>query len=345
MPIRFVALERERLPELVRFLCETMGKQANDATLDLGYLHWKYFEPLENWTGSRSYILEKDGVIVGHGGVCPFEFATAAGLVTSMQLVDWAASRKVPGAGVGLMRDAIRMTQTFLAIMGSEDTRRLIPKTPGFRRIEDNWIWSRSVRPFAQFTRYPRMNGRSVARMGRNIVQTLSSSWAEAGDWTGEPVAVFAQATISQPKQSITSLVRRASMIEYLRKRPGGKLRLYALKQSGLAVGLFLLCWFGGQCRVTDLWIETEAAGDYAAAYSVAFRTAADEPDTCEVVGCCATPLVQEAFLVNGLRRRWASPVYLHDRKNALADVPPLEINGMVGDLLYYYNPAQPFYS
>src|SRR4029453_14051581 len=121
MSIRFMPLARERLPELVRFLCESMGKQPDDQTLDLDYLHWKYFEPLENWSGSRSYILEKDGVIVGHGGGCPVVFVHAGGVITSMQLVDWAASRTVPGAGVGLMRDAMRMTQTFLAIMGSED--------------------------------------------------------------------------------------------------------------------------------------------------------------------------------------------------------------------------------
>src|SRR4051794_34196950 len=116
------------LPELTEFLLDVfrMGPDAPFVRPEM--MRWKYFEPRPDWEGSRSYLMLREGRIFAHGCVVPETFRTAQGRVTSMRVIDWAGGRNVPAAGVLVMRKLAELTDTVLAIGGSADAMRVLPR-------------------------------------------------------------------------------------------------------------------------------------------------------------------------------------------------------------------------
>lgn len=94
---------------------------------------------------------------------------------------------------------------------------------------------------------------------------------------------------------------------------------------------------------MADLLLNSNVLQDWRAAYSLAARIAAENPETCEVQAVSSIPLVSDAILQNGFHLREHWPIFLWDAKGLLAEAPPLHINLLDGEGSYLRDPAHPF--
>jgi hypothetical protein len=95
------ATDHEDFPALSKFLVRAYRFEPSDFHFDPRLLKWKYLYPRAGWQGSRSYLFERSGEIVAHGGICPVSFRLPTGrIVSGHVIVDWAADSRMPGLGV-----------------------------------------------------------------------------------------------------------------------------------------------------------------------------------------------------------------------------------------------------
>src|ERR1700716_3679102 len=81
------------LPALAKFLIRAYNFEPSDFHFEPRLLEWKYLYPRAGWQGGRSYLLERDGNIVAHAGICPVSFCLPPGqVVNRLTIMDWAAA-------------------------------------------------------------------------------------------------------------------------------------------------------------------------------------------------------------------------------------------------------------
>src|SRR5260370_2688629 len=92
------AADHEDLPTLSKFPVRRYKFERSDFHFDPRHLKWKYLYPRVGWQGNRSYLFERSGEIVVHGGISPVSFPLPTGRIVSGRLmVDCAADSTVPG--------------------------------------------------------------------------------------------------------------------------------------------------------------------------------------------------------------------------------------------------------
>jgi len=145
-------------------------------------LGWKAFMSRPDWLKPRSYILQQAGRIAAHACVWPTGFRTPSGDIGCSHLLDWAADPAVAGAGIILYRHLMQLTDTVLAIGGSAQARRLLPKI-GFKPYGTLEYYARVIRPFRQYRQRPRPSPlREIARLGRNTIWSMSPFRTPGGE-------------------------------------------------------------------------------------------------------------------------------------------------------------------
>ena len=60
-----------RARQLGRSLLQEAHGFAGHPMFDGRQLHWKYWQPREDWQGSRCYVLTRDELIIAHAAVVP----------------------------------------------------------------------------------------------------------------------------------------------------------------------------------------------------------------------------------------------------------------------------------
>src|SRR5258706_3470841 len=117
--LQFDFIQEQELDQVAAFLRRIFRVPATFRTFQPDVLRWKYFAPHPLWEGSRSCVFRKDGEIVAHGCVTPFRWLTAAGPLRASCVIDWAADRSVPGAGLLLFRKIAERFDGLAGIGGS----------------------------------------------------------------------------------------------------------------------------------------------------------------------------------------------------------------------------------
>ena len=109
------ATDHKDLPALSKFLVRAYNFEPSDFHFDPRLLEWKYLYPRAARQGSRSYLFERSGEIVAHGGICAVSFRLPTGrIVSGHVIVDWAADSRMPGLGVMLDRKLMQTASTSL---------------------------------------------------------------------------------------------------------------------------------------------------------------------------------------------------------------------------------------
>jgi hypothetical protein len=336
-----------RCEEIAEFFISAFGPGLPPVLLSPQFLQWKFFEERPDWAGSRSYVAQQGDRIAAHACVWPTGFRTPSGNIGCSHLLDWAADPAVAGAGVTLYRHLMQLTDIVLAIGGSRQARRLLPKI-GFRPYGTLEYYARVVRPFRQYRQRPRPSPlREIARLGRNTLWSLSPygamdpRWSatrreQAGDWLDQVVSRFASSTFCPGRRS-------AASVNYLLACPAAVNSLYSLACDGLERGYFVLNEVQGQTRVVDLFLNSEEPAEWEAACRVAFRTAASLATTCEVVAATSLPWLAGIFRGCGFRKSDDRPIMLCDPRQLLTGAPRLQIQMADSDAFYLYDPSFPF--
>jgi hypothetical protein len=341
-PVSFGPTAPEHASAVREFLVEAFKVAPDAQVFHPGTAAWKYFDSHPWWPEARSYTLQIPAGIVAHGCFSPVRFDSGGRTVESMQIIDWAAGRQIPAAGLLLCRRCLERTRgTLLAIGGSADASSIFPKVHWLTRKDDVVHYTLPLRPWRHLARSA-LGWRSLARFGRNLYWRLLPGLPGAGHWNcrsarpGEEV--FAHSGDFVP------ILRTRAWFDYLLRCPATRSDLVILEEAGVARGHAFLSDAEGSVRVADFVVAAPAdkAGQVAA-LSALLRYIAARPESAEVVASSSLREMGEVFRAAGLRPRGSSTVYLADPKKLLPQDVPIEITPLVGDAFYLCSPDYPF--
>ncbi len=334
MGLDFTSTKPTEVADVRRFLAWVFRTPESAPFLSAALMDWKYFAPRPGWDGPRSYTLRRDGRIVAHGCAHPVTFATCAGPVSSLRVIDWAGAPDVPGAGVLLFRRFAAFADTLLAVGGSEQTQAILPKI-GFRRIAEIHLFAKPVRPWLQARTRPETGWKAAARLLRNSVWAARKGVAAPESWQAERTPAFDSVQAPEPWPGSAVSQRSPELLNAMLGCPGAAMSGFVFPDRGYCV----LSRVRGQARIADIWA---ARGMWETAYTVAARVAAQDRATAEIMAVASTADARRALAANGFIPRGVEPVFLFDPKKKLEGAE-LKLELLDGDEFYLDNPAYPY--
>jgi hypothetical protein len=269
------------------------------------HMHWKYWAPRQDWTGSRSFLVRRGPAVAAHAAVWPVRIKTDTGVVPTIHLIDWAADAAYPGVGIWLLRQMGGRARALLATGGSDATRRILPLV-GFRRHSELHCFARPLRPLGQALTTSAKSWRRPARLVRNLVWRWFPPMRLPVGWSASPLDPDDVAERLWPAPSGTTAViaRDAELYRYLRAATPVRHVLFGIRKSDELVGYFCLAFAGHVARIADLWMPSDTVDDWRCAFMTAAVTASCERAMYEVTAWAATPLAKEALQHAGFRCR-----------------------------------------
>jgi hypothetical protein len=331
---------------IVQLMKSAFGADMPSGLISPALLQWKFSDPRSGSPEGCSYVIVGDGRIDAHVAEWPISFQTPAGEVRSCHLIDWVARPEAKGAGVSIYLQVMEQYETVLAIGGSEHARKLLPKM-GFRPAGALTQFARVVRPWRQFRIRPTRAGwRDVARLGRNIRWKMQAPRGLPPGWTAAPASDLEKlpgGALRVLSATFCTGVRTASRLRWLTECPAMNCGLFILNKGQAARGYFLLFQRGGQCRIADLAVDSEARGDWLAAYRTAAFTAAEQPGTCEITAASSLPWLSDGLKSLGFQPRGDLPVAIYDPRRQLTGGPSLHLRMTDNDYCFLYSEAYPF--
>ena len=285
--------------------------------------------------------------IAAHACLCPVAYRLPGQEISGSHFIDWAAGRRVVGAGGLLLRKLASMFDVLLAIGGSSDTQQVLPRL-GFQVAGEIAFFVRVMRPWRQFRTDPFPRGwKAGPRLARNWLWSRAKLPKAPSKWTYSPIAAFDsrhEALFEVPVQ-FPATRRTPALLNYWLRCPGAVISAYLVSDGGGPKGWFLLSRVAGVMRIADLRVLSSEAADWAAAFALATRAAYADSQACELVAAAATPLAAGAIRHNGFRLRKTDPVFVLDPKGMLRGHMPVEITLIETDAGYLYTPEYPYLS
>jgi hypothetical protein len=331
------ATAQNDLPALTKFLVRVYKFEPSDFHADPRLLEWKYLCPRPGWDGSRSYVLEKDGEIVAHGGVSPVTFHLPTGQsVSSLTIMDWAADSTIPGVGIMLLRKLMGMAPTSFIVGGAPVTRQIIPRI-GFRQAGDALTYAGWLRPWREFRTRPR-TGRSFLRLLHGLAHPVPIRSRLGKQWEFVPVSKFddsLQPLLSGAKRTWTFSERTVVDLNYLLQCPHLKMRGFLLRRQGILCGYFVLGNSAWETRLFDLAVDSDDGNDWKLACAAVTNAALLDPKVCRIRVLSTLPILSRALAWNGYSCQYKEPIALHDPTDALGRAFPVSFQLFDGDSGY----------
>ena len=344
MSVSFSVISPDRNEEVVDFLKGVFGFAGTPDHFAPPTVAWKYFAPHPWWPTGRSHALEVNGRIVAHGCVAPVRFGTGAVVVDSMRIIDWAAARSAPGAGLLLFRRCLALERgPLLTVGGSSETRQFVSQSRWFTRKAELRTYARPLWPYARFRRSSRAV-RDWARLARNAYWQLRPPLPSCGGWTCRPASP--QEQVFTPVGDFLPILRTRAWLDYLSACPIGACELLILEKDGMPNGHGFVSHLSGSARVADFALAGHPAmADRINAFAALIHYVKDQRRSVELVTASSLDDNCLAFEACGLHFRRSSPVAAADPLKMLAREIPLETNLMLGDAFYLHDPGHPFWT
>ncbi len=330
-PFTFRATEAAESLRVREFLAGVFGTSIDAPSLRPDLIRWKYYDARPDWTGSRSYVLERGGEYVAHGCVWPMRLYGA----DACQIIDWAGAPKAVGAGLLLRREIEKLVTVSVGIGGSEDSRKVMPRA-GYKTVAEYRAFVRVLRPFRQFgRRTERTLLLRAAKTARAWMWSLPRVPRTPAGWSVDAITRFRDEDLA------AGAVRSAELLNYLMACPVVRMHGYVLRKNGQIAGEFLLAEVDSQARIADLQLAAGGRGDWAAAVGLATRVAAENGASEVVAHSCLDPL-SDALHAAGYRERGSEPVFVKTSLSASA-AAQLHITPADYDDFFAVIPGQPF--
>jgi hypothetical protein len=347
MAFQFVPLQTTEQNDLIKFLVTSFQADPQLNSFRPEVIDWKYFAEHPEWSGPRSLAVKQAGEIVAHGGIWPVTFETPRAVVRGIHLNDWIASRAAVGAGVYLLKKAAGLIDAHFAIGGSQDTRKLLPKL-GYRRCGELRRYVRVIRPWLLFRTTPNKNWKAPLKLLRNATRALKGMPSVPSGWEASRVSRFPATIESCGVGQTTSFIsprRTAAGLNYLLNCPAARFSGFLVSQGGRLRGYFLLTQVGGQVRIAEMRMDTEAPEAWNAMCAVAAQTAAENPEACEIVAGSSIDSIGKLWLQANFTHRITDPIFCYDPRNLLNFGPALDLNVADCDFCLLNDPASPYLS
>ncbi len=333
--IDFGPVDVTELDEVRSFLQTVFGTPENWKPFTREVMLWKCFAPHPLWEGNRSYVLRYRGEIVAHGSLVPVEFVTEAGLVPSACIIDWAASKKLPGSGGLVYQNIQRLTGTLISIGGSENARTVLPRM-GFKRRAELASYARVARPWKLYSETAR-TWKDAARLGRNVLLTARSGVKVSDGWRARRVDRFDD-SVPLPDPAIRHKVvcrRSPELLNYFLACPAASVTGYVLLQDAKPIGYFVLSRTGLECRIAEVWVNSAQDIDWRSAYALALQFAAIDPGVSKVVAAASAPHARAAIEAAGLRHIDDQDLSMRDPKDQLGSNAAIAMSLLENDAFY----------
>jgi hypothetical protein len=136
---------------------------------------------------------------------------------------------------------------------------------------------------------------------------------------------------------------RTPELMDYFMRCPGAVWSAGLIVYDSVPRGWYVLVRVGGQGRIADIWVNSDSAADWAAAYGLALRAASEDPEACELVASASIPPAIEGAALAGFRFRHAEPIFVLDPKKRFAEAGPLNVTFLESDLAYISDPSYPY--
>jgi hypothetical protein len=331
-----------KLDAVASLLASVFRAPFDSPFLDRRLLFWKYFEAGPRWNEARSYVLLKGDAIQAHCGVVPFDLHFSGQRVSSVYFTDWAGGRHLPGSGVLLMKKLMSRAGTAIVVGGSDDTRAVLPKI-GFVPAGEVTSFARVRRPWRQFRTRPKEPlAKATTRLLRNTLWSHSSIGPIPERWCATRTDAF-ESDLNHDDSAYPTPSRDDQYLNYWLRCPAAEIGGYRILRSGSIVGYFLLSRVGNQTRISDIRLHSADPAEWIIAYRLAARSAAELPDTCEVLAAASTPFASKSLAASGFRNRGSAQLFLYDPHKKLSGAPPIFWNMIDGDAAYLREPASPY--
>jgi hypothetical protein len=331
------ATEPQDLAALAKFLVRVYQLDPSDHHADTQLLEWKYLLPRPGWEGSRSYLLESDGQIVAHCGICPVTFHLPDGTtVNSVTMMDWAADRSAPGVGKMLFSKLMEMSPASFIIGGTPPTRHILPRI-GFRSIGDALTCAAWIRPWHEFRTRPR-TPRSTLRLLHGLTHPARNRERASAGWDFSPVHQFDDSllpVLNGTERSWTFCRRSLSDLNYLLKCPHVRMQGFLLRRKGQLIGYFVMGKVEWEARLLDLVLDSSDPKDWNPACAMVTKAARLDPEVCRVRAQASFPILAQALRWNGYWLQYKLPIALHDPADALGRALPVDFQFFDGDYGY----------
>jgi hypothetical protein len=337
MSLTIRATESKDLPALAEFLVRVYQFGPLDYHADTQMLEWKYLRPNRSGEGSRSYVLEKDGQIVAHCGICPVTFRLPDGsCVESVTMMDWAADPSAPGVGVRLFRKLTEMAPTSFIIGGAPATRLIVPRI-GFRPVGEASTFSAWLRPWHEFRMRPR-TGRSTLRLLHGLTHRQRNRERASAGWNFAPINQFDDSILpllNREKRAWTFCQRTVADLNHLLQCPRPRMQGFLLQRQGQLIGYFIIGRAEWEARVLDLAVDSADATDWNLACAMVTKAARLDPEVCRIRALSTVPVLSQALAWNGYWRQYTEPIVIYDSANALGGAFPVSFQLFDGDSGY----------
>ncbi len=277
-------------------------------------MRWKCLAPHPFWDGSRGYVLRYKGTIAAFGCVMPCRFQTGTETIPACNVIDWAASKAVPSAGILLYRHIQDLTGAMINIGGTTEARQVLPKI-GFDARVELQHYTRVLRPLRRF-RSAAKDWKSPLRLARDYSELARRPHAE---------------TIAEVARDAVHCSRARELLAYFKGCPAARITTHEI-----AGGEFVLSRVADESRIADLWISSERAEDWAAAYQAALTMAGADPDVSVVSVAASLPAQSAALERCGFRRTHSEPVFVRDPAGRLAGRGGLALSLLENDAFYW---------
>jgi hypothetical protein len=330
--------DAEAISHLMR---QVFDMPADHPGLSPAQLDWKYWRKHPDWEGSRSYVMERDGVVIAHGSVVPLTLAWGARRLRIVHLIDWAARKDATGAGIALMKRVGQMVDGVFAAGGSEMTEKILPAL-GFRESGQATRFALPLRPLARLRSESVDSWKPVARFARNLLWKLRAHSGGPQGWTAHRVLPEEIGKVPfplpQPSAGTALFERTLPEIVFLLDCPAAPMELYVAEREGEACGYFVLALIGAQCRLVESW----ASQDWHTLYALAIREALSHPGIQEIATAASAPAEMKALEQIGFHAcgQLSLRFWLSDK--TAPEKPRFQLTD--GDLAYLHDGSRTFW-
>jgi hypothetical protein len=332
---------RPSTPADVPAITELLAQAGLHPNMEPQDLHWKYWQPRADWPGPRSFVLTDGSTILAHGGIIPGSYVWESHRLSTVHVIDWAASPREIGAGVALMNYLGQQAEALLAIGGSAQTLQILPRI-GFRAagMVTGYVRALSARRLLRYAR-PR-NWRLVPRVARSVAWRLAAPAAAPGDgWVARRIAGDDLERISVvfpvPARGTGTFARSAELFSYTLACPIVPMRLYSVERAGRVRGYFMLAAAPGQVRIVDCWMDSDRPADWRAMVHCAIEEAGHDPQAAEVVVWASDPLLAECLRASGFHARLETAILLRSTNGAAVPATPVRAQMLDNDAAYLH--------
>ncbi len=308
-------------PQIAALLSTVFSFGLDAPAVDPHRMHWKYWQEHDGWPGSRSYVLARGHDVLAHGAIVPGTCAFGASRFGVIHLIDWAARPGVPGAGLTIMRYVAALTDTLVAIGGSEQTLSMLPAI-GFRPHSVATHYVRALRPVRGMLAATGLGRRTLPRLvAKGLPATATSRFRIRRGWTSRmvPRAEVRNAglPLPQPTADLAVLERRPGLFEYALDCPAARMSLHAVERDGKVRGYFLLAVTDGHARLADCWMDSVEAADWRALIELAARETHRHDDVGSLIVLASDPLLSRTLADCGFVPGRVDPVQLMPSRRA----------------------------